>query len=118
MLKDGINGFCMALADSVPGVSGGTVAFIMGMLNTELGYIFIHVRSLITEYIAKAFMEPRDYRVVFLIQKGGLSLHDLLIVKATAPLSCLKAKTGGAVNSGRSPFILLWTNMCCIFLLS
>ena len=25
-----INGFCMALADSVPGVSGGTVAFIMG----------------------------------------------------------------------------------------
>ncbi len=25
-----INGFCMALADSVPGVSGGTVAFILG----------------------------------------------------------------------------------------
>ena len=24
------NGFCMALADSVPGVSGGTVAFILG----------------------------------------------------------------------------------------
>lgn len=30
MLKEGVNGFCMALADSVPGVSGGTVAFIMG----------------------------------------------------------------------------------------
>jgi len=30
MIKEGINGFCMALADSVPGVSGGTVAFIMG----------------------------------------------------------------------------------------
>ena len=25
-----INGFCMALADSVPGVSVGTVAFILG----------------------------------------------------------------------------------------
>ena len=25
-----INGFCMALADSVPGVSGGTVAFLLG----------------------------------------------------------------------------------------
>ena len=25
-----INGFCMALADSVPGVSGGTIAFILG----------------------------------------------------------------------------------------
>lgn len=23
-------GFCMALADSVPGVSGGTIAFILG----------------------------------------------------------------------------------------
>lgn len=30
MLREGVNGFCMALADSVPGVSGGTVAFIMG----------------------------------------------------------------------------------------
>ena len=30
MFKEGMNGFCMALADSVPGVSGGTVAFIMG----------------------------------------------------------------------------------------
>lgn len=30
MLMDGINGFMMALADSVPGVSGGTVAFVMG----------------------------------------------------------------------------------------
>lgn len=29
MLKELVNGFCMALADSVPGVSGGTVAFIM-----------------------------------------------------------------------------------------
>lgn len=28
-----INGFCMALADSVPGVSGGTVAFILGFYN-------------------------------------------------------------------------------------
>ena len=25
-----IQGFCMALADSVPGISGGTVAFILG----------------------------------------------------------------------------------------
>ena len=25
-----IQGFCMALADSVPGVSGGTIAFLLG----------------------------------------------------------------------------------------
>ena len=28
-----IRGFLMALADSVPGVSGGTIAFIMGFYN-------------------------------------------------------------------------------------
>ena len=25
-----IQGFCMAMADAVPGVSGGTIAFVMG----------------------------------------------------------------------------------------
>ena len=30
LITNFINGFCMALADSVPGVSGGTVAFILG----------------------------------------------------------------------------------------
>lgn len=39
MLKEGINGFCMALADSVPGVSGGTVAFIMRFYDRFIGSI-------------------------------------------------------------------------------
>lgn len=39
MLKEGINGFCMALADSVPGVSGGTIAFIMGFYDRFIGGI-------------------------------------------------------------------------------
>ena len=30
MIINFIRGFCMALADSVPGVSGGTVAFLLG----------------------------------------------------------------------------------------
>ena len=30
MILNIILGFCMALADSVPGVSGGTVAFLLG----------------------------------------------------------------------------------------
>ena len=29
-LVNGFRGFCMALADSVPGVSGGTIAFVLG----------------------------------------------------------------------------------------
>ena len=39
MFKEGINGFCMALADSVPGVSGGTVAFIMGFYDRFIGSV-------------------------------------------------------------------------------
>ena len=39
MLREGMNGFCMALADSVPGVSGGTVAFILGFYDRCIGSI-------------------------------------------------------------------------------
>ena len=39
MIREGVNGFCMALADSVPGVSGGTVAFIMGFYDNFIGSI-------------------------------------------------------------------------------
>lgn len=39
MLKDAADGFCMALADSVPGVSGGTVAFILGFYDRFIGSI-------------------------------------------------------------------------------
>ena len=39
MIQDGINGLFMALADSVPGVSGGTVAFVMGFYDKFIGSI-------------------------------------------------------------------------------
>lgn len=39
MIKEAIGGFCMALADSVPGVSGGTVAFIMGFYDQFIGSV-------------------------------------------------------------------------------
>lgn len=32
-----IHGFCMALADSVPGVSGGTIAFLLGFYDNFVG---------------------------------------------------------------------------------
>lgn len=35
----GFYGFCMALADSVPGVSGGTIAFILGFYDKFIGSI-------------------------------------------------------------------------------
>lgn len=36
MILTAIHGFCMALADSVPGVSGGTIAFILGFYDRFL----------------------------------------------------------------------------------
>ena len=33
-----IRGFCMALADSVPGVSGGTVAFLLGFYDVTRSF--------------------------------------------------------------------------------
>lgn len=39
MIRDAINGFFMAMADSVPGVSGGTVAFILGFYDDFIGSI-------------------------------------------------------------------------------
>lgn len=37
LLINVVRGFCMALADSVPGVSGGTVAFILGFYDKFIG---------------------------------------------------------------------------------
>ena len=39
MIRTMINGLCMSLADSVPGVSGGTVAYIMGFYEDFIGSI-------------------------------------------------------------------------------
>lgn len=36
-IKEMFQGFCMALADSVPGVSGGSIAFIMGFYEKFIG---------------------------------------------------------------------------------
>ena len=36
MILTAFHGFCMALADSVPGVSGGTIAFILGFYDDLL----------------------------------------------------------------------------------
>lgn len=39
MIRTIFNGFCMALADSVPGVSGGTIALILGFYDKFIGSI-------------------------------------------------------------------------------
>lgn len=56
-----IRGFCMALADSVPGVSGGTIAFLLGFYDQFIGSI----DDLIT-----GDMEKKKQALFFLIKLG------------------------------------------------
>ena len=56
-----IRGFCMALADSVPGVSGGTIAFILGFYDD-----FINSLSSLTSIKSENFKKS----IVFLLKLG------------------------------------------------
>ena len=56
-----IDGFCMALADSVPGVSGGTVAFLMGFYDN-----FINALN----DLISGTMEQRKKALLYLINLG------------------------------------------------
>lgn len=62
MLKEGMDGFCMALADSVPGVSGGTVAFIMGFYDQFIGSI---------HNLAYGKMKEKKSAVMYLAKLGA-----------------------------------------------
>ncbi|RKI42940.1 DUF368 domain-containing protein [bacterium D16-51] len=54
-----VRGFCMALADSVPGVSGGTVAFILGFYDKFIGSL---------AYIVNGTKDERKDAVFFLLK--------------------------------------------------
>ena len=56
-----IQGFCMALADSVPGVSGGTIAFLLGFYDKFIGSL---------NDITGKDKEKRKEAVLFLIKLG------------------------------------------------
>lgn len=55
------NGFCMALADSVPGVSGGTVAFLLGFYDNFINSL---------DDLFRGSMEKKKEALKFLIKIG------------------------------------------------
>lgn len=61
LLLNAFRGFCMALADSVPGVSGGTIAFLLGFYDK---FIFA-LNSLVS-----GTKEEKKNSLVFLIKLG------------------------------------------------
>ncbi|MDO4293450.1 MAG: DUF368 domain-containing protein [Eubacteriales bacterium] len=61
MIREAVGGFCMALADSVPGVSGGTVAFIMGFYDQFIGSV---------HDLAFGSLEKKKEAVKYLVKLG------------------------------------------------
>lgn len=78
MLRDGIGGFCMALADSVPGVSGGTIAFILGFYDKFIGSI---------NDVVFGKMEKKKAGILYLAKLGiGWVIGMILAVLALSAL--------------------------------
>ncbi|MGN0142723.1 MAG: DUF368 domain-containing protein [Roseburia sp.] len=72
-----VRGFCMALADSVPGVSGGTVAFLLGFYDNFIGAI---------DDLLRGSMEKKKKALGFLIKLGigwvcGMILAVLVLTR-------------------------------------
>ncbi len=95
-----ICGLLMGLADAVPGVSGGTIALILGIYDKLLNYLSVSVsfvksgfpKSLQKEFIsALYFLLPLalgmffSYYLVTKILVGSTSSPGLLMVKETGP---------------------------------
>lgn len=56
-----IRGFCMALADSVPGVSGGTIAFLLGFYDQFIGSM---------DDLLRGSLEKKKKALFFLVKLG------------------------------------------------
>lgn len=56
-----IRGFCMALADSVPGVSGGTIAFLLGFYDQFISSI---------DDLIRGSLEQKKNALIFLVKLG------------------------------------------------
>lgn len=61
MIINFIRGFCMALADSVPGVSGGTVAFLLGFYDKFIGSL---------DGLIAGSMQEKKKALIFLFKLG------------------------------------------------
>lgn len=61
LLINMFNGFCMALADSVPGVSGGTIAFLLGFYDEFINSL---------DDLFRGNMDSKKRAFIFLIKLG------------------------------------------------
>ena len=73
-LINGFSGFCMALADSVPGVSGGTIAFVLGFYDKFISSL---------DDLFRGKIEQKKNALKFLVKIGvGWVIGFLLAAKS------------------------------------
>lgn len=78
MIRNIFHGLCMALADSVPGVSGGTIAFILGFYDKFIGAI---------HDLAFGKKENKKEALIYLVKLGiGWVIGMILAVLALSVL--------------------------------
>lgn len=94
-LINGFNGFCMALADSVPGVSGGTITFVLGFYDNFI--------TSLNNVIFENKKEKKD-AIYFLIKLGIEWIIGMVV--ATLVLTSLFEKHIYAVSSLFLGFVL------------
>ncbi len=102
MFLTAFHGFCMALADSVPGVSGGTIAFILGFYERFLGAL---------NALFGSERAPRRPALRYLCKLGagwcvGLVLSLLLISELLEQHIYLLSSLFLGLTSASIPFIL------------
>lgn len=64
-----INGFCMALADSVPGVSGGTIAFLLGFYDNFINSLGDLIKGK-KDASKEEKLKDRKNAIIFLLKLG------------------------------------------------
>ena len=104
MIMQILNGFCMALADSVPGVSGGTIAFLLGFYDKFINSLdrlmfgkLLNLESAGYLALYQQFLYSQEYLKVIFMQ-SVLCLSDLLSLQFRL-LSGKKRKALGRTRS-------------------
>jgi hypothetical protein len=66
--------------------------------NWQVTFLLYTLGVFISEYTAKAFTEPRDYRVVFLIQEKQETVSDFLLGGAAGGRLVFSFESSGQVG--------------------
>lgn len=120
-------GFCMALADSVPGVSGGTVAFILGFYERLLGALhalfgkdaaarkpaFVYLMKLGTGWAVGLAASILVLSRMFQQNIYFLSSLFLGLTLASLPFILLEDRSSLAGKGKHWPFLLLGLALVC-----